>query len=67
MDRVIFEIDCNRVTTGGEIRAALAVKVDAETIEAVQRTYPASWNAAEAAADLLRIYRDTPYTATRGA
>lgn len=65
--RVVFEVDTLRPDgLGGRLRACLAVKVDAETIEAVERDYPADWNAAEAAADLLRIYRDTPYTATRG-
>jgi len=66
MDRVIFEVDCIRATLGAGIRVSMAVKVDGETVEAVERDYPADWNAAEAAADVLRIYRDTPYTATRG-
>ena len=76
MDRVIFELDCIRVDThGGPIRVSLTVKVEerkgpqhAEMVTRfeLQRDYPANWNAAEAGADLLAIYRDTPYTATRG-
>lgn len=63
MDRVIFELDCIR--TGGALRVSMAVKERGETVYRLERDYPPSWNAAEAATDLLRIYRDTPYTATR--
>lgn len=65
--RVLFEVDTLRPAgLGGPLRGCLAVKIDGETVDAVERDYPADWNAAEAAADLLRIYRDTPYTPMRG-
>ena len=65
MDRVIFELDCLR-TGSAHLRVSMSVKVEAETVDRLERDYPPSWNAAEAATDLLRIYRDTPYMATRG-